>query len=224
MGLKIGDSLTVNVLGREFLLKIANLRRVDFSNARMNFIMVVSPGVLDAAPHAHLATARVTPDQEDAVEKAVITKFPNISSIRVREALATANMLLDQLAAGVRSASLVTLITGLLVLAGALAAGHRLRLYDAVVLKVLGATRRQVLTTYLFEFAALGAGAGLIAAIAGSFAAWAVAWQVMEINFVLDIPTLLLVVVGGAFTAMLLGIGSTWGALRAPAASTLRTV
>ena len=224
MGLKIGDTLTVNVFGREFRLKIANLRRVDFSNARMNFIMVVSPGVLETAPHAHLATARVTPDQEDAVEKAVVTKFPNVSSIRVREALATANMLLDQLAAGVRSASLVTLITGLLVLAGALAAGHRFRLYDAVVMKVLGATRRQVLTTYLLEFAALGAGAGIIAAIAGSVAAWAVAFYVMEIKFVLDVPTLLLVVLGGAFAAMLLGVGSTWGALRAPAATTLRTV
>jgi putative ABC transport system permease protein len=224
MGLKIGDKLTVNVLGREFLLKIANLRRVDFSNARMNFIMVVSPGVLDAAPHAHLATARVTPDQEDAVEKAVITKFPNVSSIRVREALATANMLLDQLAAGVRSASLVTLISGLLVLAGALAAGHRFRLYDAVVLKVLGATRGQILSTYMLEFAVLGAGAGLIAAIAGTFAAWAVAYYVMDIKFVPDIATLLLVILGGAFTAMLLGIASTWSALRAPAASTLRTV
>ena len=224
MGLKIGDTLTVNVLGREFVLKIANLRRVDFSNARMNFIMVVSPGVLEAAPHAHLATARVAADQEDAVEKAVVTKFPNISSIRVREELATVNKLLDQLAAGVRSASLVTLITGLLVLAGALAAGHRFRLYDAVVMKVLGATRGQVLATYLIEFAVLGAGAGLIAALAGTLAAWAVAEYVLEIKFVLDLTTLLLVVAGGAVAAMLLGMTSTWGALRAPAARTLRTV
>jgi len=224
MGLKIGDTLTVNILGREFVLKIANLRRVDFSNARMNFIMVVSPGVLEEAPHAYLATAHAPPDQDDAVEKAVVAKFPNISIIRVREVLATANMVLDQIAVGVRSASLVTLITGLLVLAGALAAGHRFRLYDAVVMKVLGATRRQVLTTYLLEFAVLGAGAGLIAAFAGSLAAWAVAVYVMEIKFVLDLATLFLMVVGGAFAAMLLGIGSTWGALRAPAASTLRTV
>jgi putative ABC transport system permease protein len=190
----------------------------------MNFIMVVSPGVFEGAPHANLATARVTPDQEDAVEKAVVTKFSSISVIRVREALTTVNRLLDQLAAGVRSASLVTLITGLLVLAGALAAGHRFRLYDAVVMKVLGATRRQVLTTYLLEFSALGASAGLVAAIAGSVAAWAVAYYVLEIHFVLDIPTLLLVVLGGAFAAMALGIASTWGALRAPAASTLRMV
>jgi putative ABC transport system permease protein len=224
LGLKIGNSITVNVMGREFLLRIVNLRRVEFSNARMNFIMIVSPGIFENAPHAHLATARVTPDQEDAVEKAVLDKFPNISSIRVREALSTVNMLLDQLAAGVRSASLVTLFSGLLVLAGALAAGHRFRLYDAVVLKVLGATRRQVLTTYLLEFAVLGAGAGVIAAIAGTTAAWAIAYYVMEVGFVPNLLTLLIVILGGAFTAMLLGIASTWGALRATPAATLRTV
>ena len=142
----------------------------------------------------------------------------------MREALTTVNVLLDQLAAGVRSASLVTLISGLLVLAGALAAGHRFRLYDAVVLKVLGATRRQVLTTYLLEFAVLGAGAGLIAAVAGTTSAAAVAYYVMEVDFVPNLVTLFLVILGGAFTAMLLGIASTWSALRAPAASTLRTV
>jgi len=98
------------------------------------------------------------------VVKAIVEKFPNVSIIPVREVLATAGRVIDQIAAGVRSASLVTLITGLLVLAGAIAAGHRVRLYDAVVMKVLGATRRQVLTTYLIEFAFLGATAGVIAA------------------------------------------------------------
>ena len=113
MGLKVGDTITVNILGREITMKIENLRRVDFSNARMNFIMVVSPGVLEDAPHAHLATARVTPDHEDEVERAVSNAFPNVSIVRVREALETANGLLEQLAGGIRAASFVTLLTGL---------------------------------------------------------------------------------------------------------------
>src|SRR6185295_8580155 len=162
MALKVGDMITVNVLGRDIPMTIANLRRVDFSNARMNFIMVVSPGVLEGAPHAHLATARVSPEHEDEVERAVTNAFPNMSVVRVREALETANGLLQQLAGGIRAASFVTLLTGLLVLAGALAAGHRHRLFDAVVLKVLGATKGQVMTTYLIEFAVLGAGAGFV--------------------------------------------------------------
>jgi putative ABC transport system permease protein len=223
MGLNVGDTITVNILGREIALKIANLRRVDFSSARMNFIMVVSPGVLEDAPHAHLATARVSLDQEDEVERAVTNAFPNVSVVRVREALETANGLLQQLAAGIRAASFVTLLTGLLVLAGALAAGHRHRLFDAVVLKVLGATKGQVMTTYLIEFAALGAGAGFVAAITGTVAAWSVSTFVMESSFMPSLSTLIAVVIGGAITAMALGIGATWTALSTPAARTLRT-
>lgn len=223
MALKVGDMITVNILGRDIPMTIANLRRVDFANARMNFIMVVSPGVLETAPHAHLATARVVPEREDEVERAVTNAFPNISVVRVREALETANGLLQQLAAGIRAASFVTLLTGLLVLAGALAAGHRHRLFDAVVLKVLGATKGQVMTTYLIEFAVLGAGAGFVAAIAGMIAAWAVAAFVMESTFMPSMGTLAAVIIGGAIAAMALGIGATWTALSTPAARTLRT-
>jgi putative ABC transport system permease protein len=196
---------------------------VDFTSARMNFIMVVSPGVLENAPHAHLATARVALDMEDEIERAVSNAYPNVSVVRVREALETANGMLQQLAAGIRAASFVTLLTGLLVLAGALAAGHRHRLFDAVVLKVLGATKGQVMTTYLIEFAALGAGAGFVAAILSLIAAWAIAAFVMNSTFMPSMGTLAAVVVGGAIAAMALGIGATWTALSTPAARTLRT-
>ncbi len=223
MGLKVGDTITVNVLGREIALKIANLRRVDASSARMNFIMVVSPGVLEQAPHAHLATARVTPDQEDAVERLIANAFPSLPILRVREALETVNGLLQQLAGGIRAASFVTLLTGLLVLAGALAAGHRHRLFDAVVLKVLGATKGQVMTTYLIEFATLGAFAGFVAAITGTLTAFAVATWVMDSTFRPSMATLAAVIIGGAIAAMALGIASTWTALSTPAARTLRT-
>jgi putative ABC transport system permease protein len=223
LGLKVGDMITVNVLGRDIALKIANLRNVDFSNARMNFIMIVSPGVLETAPHSHLATARISTDREDDVERLVTNKFPNVSVVRVREALETANDLIQQLAGGIRAASFVTLLTGLLVLAGALAAGHRHRLFDAVVLKVMGATKGQVMTTYLIEFAALGAGAGFVAAIVGTTAAWAVARFLMESTFVPSMSTLIAVVLGGAVAAMALGIAATWTALSTPAARTLRT-
>jgi len=223
MGLKVGDMITVNILGREIGMKIENLRRVDFSSARMNFIMVVSPGALEDAPHAHLATARVAPENEDEIERAVSNAFPNVSVVRVREALETANGLLQQLAAGIRAASVVTLLTGLMVLAGALAAGHRHRLFDAVVLKVVGATKGQVMTTYLIEFAALGAAAGFVAAIIGTIAAWAVAAFVMDWSFVPSMGTLAAVVIGGAIAAMALGIAATWTALSTPAARTLRT-
>lgn len=223
MGLDVGDMITVNVLGVDMPMKIANLRRVDFTSARMNFIMMVSPGVLEKAPHAFLATARVAPDMEDEVERAVSAAYPNVSVIRVREALETAKDMLQQLGAGIRAASFVTLLTGLLVLAGALAAGHRHRLFDAVVLKVLGATKGQVMMTYLIEFAVLGAGAGFVAAILSIIAAWAIAAFLMGSTFLPSMGTLAAVVIGGAIAAMALGIGATWSALSTPAARTLRT-
>jgi putative ABC transport system permease protein len=223
MGLDVGDTLSVNVLGREFTFRIANLRRVDFSSARMNFIMIVSPGVLEKAPHEFLATIHARRDVEDEVERAVSTAFPNVTVIRVREALEAASELVRQLSGGVRAASFVTLLTGLLVLAGALAAGHRHRLFDAVVLKVMGATKVQVMATYLMEFALIGLGAGLVAALSGTLAAWAVAAFVMQTGFVPSLTTLAVVIIGGTLAAMALGIASTWTALSTPAARTLRT-
>jgi putative ABC transport system permease protein len=223
MGLDVGDSMSVNILGREFTFRIANTRRVDFSNARMNFLMIVSPGVLEKAPHEFLATAHATVQAEDDVERVVSNAFPNVTVIRVREALETANELVRQLSGGIRAASFVTLLTGLLVLAGALAAGHRHRLFDAVVLKVLGATKGQVMATYLLEFAVLGLGAGFVAALSGTLAAWAVAYFVMQTSFVPAMSTLAVVIIGGALAAMGLGIAATWTALSTPAARTLRT-
>lgn len=223
MHLDVGDNISVNVLGREFTFRIANTRRVDFSNARMNFLMIVSPGVLEKAPHEFLATVHATRKAEDDVEKAVSSAFGNIAVIRVREALETANDLLKQLSGGIRAASFVTLLTGLLVLAGALAAGHRHRLFDAVVLKVLGATKGQVMMIYLMEFAVMGFGAGFVAAIAGTLAAWAVTYFVMGTTFVPAMGTLAVVIIGGAVAAMGLGIAATWTALSTPAARTLRT-
>lgn len=223
LGLKVGDHMTINVLGRDIDMKVANLRRVDITNARMNFLMIVSPGTLEKAPHGNLATLGVAHDREDEVERAVANTFSNVSVLRVREAIETADGLLQQLASGIRAASFLTVLTGLLVLAGALAAGHRHRLFDAVVLKVLGATKGQVMTTYLIEFAVLGAVAGFVAAITGTVAAWAVAKYAMDSNFIPSMSTLGAVIVGGALASMALGIGATWTALSTPAARTLRT-
>jgi putative ABC transport system permease protein len=185
--------------------------------------MIVSPGVLEKAPHEFLATIHAKREVEDDVERAISTAFPSVTVIRVREALETASELVRQLSGGVRAASFVTLLTGLLVLAGALAAGHRHRLYDAIVLKVMGATKAQVMATYLMEFALLGLGAGLVAALSGTLAAWAVAVFVMQTGFVPSLTTLAVVIIGGTLAAMALGIASTWTALSTPAARTLRT-
>ncbi|HYS46696.1 MAG TPA: FtsX-like permease family protein, partial [Rhizomicrobium sp.] len=155
-GLKIGDSMTLNVLGRSFEGRIASLRKVDFTTGGQNFVLVLSPGLIDKAPHAFLATVRVTPEQENAMYTAVTDHFPNISTVRVKDAIQQVQTLLASLAKGVSAASLVTILAGLLVLAGAIAAGSRARLYDATILKVLGATRARIALVYVIEYGVLG--------------------------------------------------------------------
>jgi putative ABC transport system permease protein len=222
MGLKIGDKVTINVAGRDIDLTIANVRRIDYSNARMNFSLIVSPGVVEAAPHMHLATVRTSIAEEEAVDRAVAEKFPNVSVIRVREAIGAANDLLSQLADAIRAASLITLVTGVLVLAGAIAAGQRQRLYDAVILKVLGASRAKVLKVFVLEFALIGLAAALIACLASGLAAWAVVTQVMEAKFQMDLTVLVLVVFSGVALTLVLGMAGTWEALGAKPAHHLR--
>jgi putative ABC transport system permease protein len=222
MGLKIGDHMTLNVLGREIEGKIANLRRVDFSNGRQNFILVLSPGIIDHAPHSFLATVRVAPSDEEAVYRAITDQFPNVSTVRVKDAIAEVNKLLQQLSVGVRAASLVTILAGLLVLAGAIAAGQRQRLYDSTVLKVLGATRGRIAAIYAAEYGLIGVLTGVLALAAGTLAAAIVANQVFDVAFAFDAAAAFLTIIGGGAATLLFGLAASWTALAARPAEILR--
>jgi putative ABC transport system permease protein len=181
MGLKLGDTITLNVLGREITGRIANLRDVNFSNGRQNFILILSPGIIDKAPHSFLASVRVEPRDEEPLYRAITDKYPNVSTVRVKDAIAQVNGLLQELSDGVRAASLITILAGLFVLAGAIAAGQRARLYDSTVLKVLGATRAQIAAVYAIEYGVIGVLTGLLALGAGTLAAWLVTQHVFEV-------------------------------------------
>lgn len=222
MGLKIGDRLTLNVLGRELSGKIANLRKVDFANGRQNFVLMLSPGIIDKAPHSFLATVRVPPKDEDKVYRAVTDAFPNVSTVRVKEAIAAVNDLLEKLADGVQAASLVTILAGLLVLAGAIAAGQRARLYDAVMLKVLGATRARIVGLYALEYGSIGLLTGILALGAGTLAAFLIAKNVFELPFAFDAGSAFLTVFGGGAAALVFGLFAAWAALAAKPAALLR--
>jgi putative ABC transport system permease protein len=221
-GLKIGDTMSLNVLGRQIDGRIASLRKVDFRNGGQNFILVLSPGLIDKAPHSFLATIRVAPQQENAMYMAVTEKFPNISTVRVKDAIAQVNTLLQQLAQGIRAASLVTILAGLLVLAGTIAAGARTRLYDATVLKVVGATRFQIALVYILEYGLLGIATGIIALGAGTLAASLIARQILDTAFVFDAQAALWTVVGGGAATLLFGLFGAIAALNSRPASRLR--
>ncbi len=159
-GLKVGDKVTVNVLGRSITATIANLRDVEWERLAINFVMVFSPNSFAGAPHTSLATLAVPdggdPAAERAIARAVATDFPAVTAVRVKEALETIGEIVSNLLIAIRAASLVALLASVLVLAGALAAGQHHRVYDAVILKTLGATRLRLVGAYALEYAALG--------------------------------------------------------------------
>ncbi|MDF2095243.1 ABC transporter permease [Aquibaculum arenosum] len=223
IGIGPGDSLTVNLLGRDIEAEIANLRPVDWSELSINFVMVFSPGLVQQAPQTHIATVSLDPEEEEALEAAVADAFPNVSAVRVKEALESLAQMLRAIATAVTLTASVTVAAGLLVLAGAVAAGQRRRVYDAVVLKVLGARRRDVLRAFLLEFGLMGVIASLLAVIMGTLAAWAVLTTVMRVeNFTFLVTPVALTALVAVAVTLIFGFGGTWRALAQKAAPILR--
>lgn len=222
MFLSVGDKLTVNVLGRDIEAEIFNLRDDEFRNVGIDFSMILSPGDISNAPHTYISTVRLAPEDEDAVFEAITQRFPNVTVVRVKEALAQVGVMLEALATGMTAASFVTILAGILVLAGAIAAGHRARMYDAVVLKVLGATRARLATIYAVEYGLLGALAGIASFGAGAIAGWWVAEIVLEIPFVFAWRAVAITVIGGAVGTLILGLIGGFAALSAKPAARLR--
>lgn len=222
LGLGIGDRLTVNVLGRGLEAEIANLRHIEWGSLAINFMMIFSPGILEAAPRMHIATVFADVAAEAPLERAVTDRFANISAIRVRDALATINDVVRSIASAVRLTASVTLLAGTLVLAGAVAAGHRRRVYDAVVLKVLGATRRHLLTAFLLEYGLLGVMTAIIAGLLGTAAAWAVLTKVMDVPWHFQPGIVLATGFGCTLITLAFGFAGTWRALSHKAAPLLR--
>jgi putative ABC transport system permease protein len=221
-GVGLGDTLTLNILGREITATIGNLRDIDWRSLRFDFAIIFAPGTLEGAPMTHIAAIEAPPDIEEAVEKAATDPFPNISAIRVRDALAAAGKMLAGIGAAITGTAGLTIIAGAVVLAGVIAAEHQRRVYDAVVFKVLGATRRRILAVYLLEYGMLGLLTGVIAAAIGSLTGWAVVRFLMQSDWVflgdvVAITTTLCIIV-----ILAAGLFSTWQALGQKAALHLR--
>ncbi|MEO0813536.1 MAG: FtsX-like permease family protein, partial [Myxococcota bacterium] len=222
LGIGVGDTVTVNVLGRDITGKIANLRKIDFRSLSINFVIVFSPGMLDSAPHTHLATAYMTESAEETAFDAVGDGFPNITIVRVKDAIEAASQLVGSIAGGIRVAAIFTLIAGVLVLAGGMLASHQRRLYDAVVLKVLGATRRRVVGAFAIEYGLLATATALVAGAVGSLASYGVIDGFMGASWMFQPGALAVVLVTCAAIVMSVGLVGTWRILSQKAAPLLR--
>jgi putative ABC transport system permease protein len=222
IGLKIGDHVTVNVLGREVTAQVANFRKVNWRTMGINFVMVFSPNTLKSAPHSHVVTIEMEGGDEAKLLNSMAREFPSVTAVRVKEALATVSDLLGKMLGAIRGANALTLLTGILVLAGALAAGLSNRIYDAVVLKTYGASRAQLMGAFIIEYAVLGLASAIFGIAVGSLGSWFLA------TWILDMPWSfsLAVAVTTALLAMLIttaaGLTVTWTALAAKPAPILR--
>ena len=221
-GIGLGDTITANVLGRDIDLTIANLRSVEWRSLGMNFTLIASPGLLASAPHTHIATVRGDPAQDQNLLRRITDALPNVSGIRVREALEQVAVLLTRIGTALTAVGSITLMAGALVLAGAVAAGQQRRIREAVLLKTVGATRGQILRAFLVEFGVLGIFAGILAALAGTAAAWGVVVGIMRQEWVFLPGTLALTVAGCMLLVLAFGYAGTAMALRVRPAPLLR--
>ena len=222
LGLKIGDTLTINVLGRDITATIASLRAVDFSTAGMGFVIVMNPAAIAAAPHGFIATIYAEPESEARIIRDLSKAYPNITAIRVKDAIARVSEMLSALAAATAWGASATLVTGFLVLIGAAAAGASARAHEAAILKTLGATRVRILGSFLLRAALLGLAAGVVALGAGLAGGWAVSHFVFDTDFSVIWPAGLAIIFGGVLATLAAQAGFAARALASRPGAILR--
>ena len=223
IGLKLGDTLTINILGRDITGTIASFQEVDFSTAGIGFVLTMNPSALQGAPHTFISTVYAEPEAETAILRDLAEAYPNITAIRVRDAIDRVSSVLEGLAAAVSYGALATLLTGFLVLIGAAAAGAEARTYEAAMLKTLGASRRMIAGSFVLRAALLGLFAGTVALGAGILGGWAVSRFIMETSFAVIWPNAVLIIAGGVLATVLAGLGFALRSLNARPAQVLRS-
>lgn len=220
--LKVGDTITVNVLGREITTEIYNLRDVDWDSFKMNFTMIFSPAALTGAPHGFLATFK-TDLNEAAIMRMISKAYPSVTLIQLKDVLKTAGDLVTQIGFAIRASAFIALLASVLVLAGALASGNSVRIHDAVVMKTLGATRAMLIRSYLYEYAILGTATALFAFFAGSGAGLFICRFNMNLNHTEILPqTGITILVFSLILTIGLGLIGIWRILGQKPASYLK--
>ena len=222
MGIGPGDTITMNVLGRDITATIAALREVSFENAGIGFVVTMNEAALAGAPHTHIATVYAAQEAEAQILRDVAGAAPNITAIRVRDALDQVASALRGIAQATSYAASATLLTGFVVLIGAAAAGEKGRVFEAAVLKTLGASRATILAGFALRASLLGAAAGIVAIVTGALGGWAVMTFVMDASYRFEPISALAIVVGGALATLLAGLAFAWRPLARRPAGVLR--
>ncbi len=222
MGLKIGDEMVINILGRDITGTVASFREVTFEDAGIGFVIAMNESALAGAPHSWISTVYAEEEAEAQILRDLASAYPNITAIRVRDAIDQVVTLISSISAATRYGALATLITGFLVLIGAAAAGERARTYEAAVLKTLGAPRSRIFRSFALRAALLGLAAGAVALGAGILGGWAVSTFVMETSYHVIWSNALVIIGGGIAASMIAGLLFAVRPLAAKPAQVLR--
>lgn len=220
-GVDLGDTLTVNVLGRNLTGTIASIREVNWQTLAMQFAIIFSPGALDSAPQTWLGAAYGA-DEEDSLYARATSAFPEVAVVTIREVLDNAALILGRTVRIFQVMAGLALLVGFLVLAGAFSADQHRRIYDSVIYKVCGATRRDILAILIAEFSLAGFFTALGSLILGTVTAWGVVQGLLNMQFRPDLAMGLLTVLAGVGVSLAMGLLGTWRVLGKKAAPFLR--
>lgn len=221
-GVGVGDEITFNLLGREITAEIASLRQVNYGSFAMNFSTVFDPATLSRAPHTVLATATAPPDQETAVTRAVTDALPNVTVIRVQDAVDFAKNMLDRIAGALAAVAGVAVAAGGLTLAGAVAASQQRRVREAILLKTAGADRHQIVIAQAIEFGLIGVMTAGLAMAVGAAGAWGIVTFLLQTDWSFDFAAAFTPALLACLLALAAGAIGVWRALGVPVGPTLR--
>jgi putative ABC transport system permease protein len=222
LGLGLGSTVTVNILGRPVTATVTSFREVEWRGLGINFLLIMNEAALLGAPHTLIATLHAERRAEAPVLRALAEAMPNVTPIAVRDQVARVSDGLRQIGAATRWGALAVLLTGLAVLVGAAAAGEERRTAEAAILKVLGASRGAILYSFALRGALIGALAAVVALAWGTLAAWAVQTFVLEADYFLPLGQTLAIVTAGIGISLAAGIAFALGPLARRPAATLR--
>lgn len=225
IGLKPGDYLTIALLGVERTVRIANTRQIDWESMGFNYTLVFSPNAIADAPHNFAATIEFRgPTPAAPLLRDLVAAFPSSSVIEIGQVLVQARSILSQVGIATLAAASVAVLAGLAVLLGAIAAARAARTYDTVVLRVLGASRGQILTMQLVEYLLLAAVLAVVALAIGSGLGWLVVTRLFEFDWLPDWGTVLAVLGAGLALVLAFALAGSLPLLRAKPAQALRTL
>jgi putative ABC transport system permease protein len=222
IGIGVGDTLTLNILGKSISANITSLREVDFSSADMGFVIVLNANALKGAPHSHIATVYAHAEAEIPLLNELGEAFPNVTGIQIREAVLLVSGIVSSIASAAFICAIATLITGVLILISAASANNIQRAYEAAILKTLGATRQEILVSFVFRSAMVGALAASVALGAGLLGGWGVFYFVFASEFKIIWFNAAIVLIGGVGATLITGVLFAIGPLSQSATTELR--